>query len=629
MGADIITTDQTSQYVIGSGDHVVLMPDVTLTIDATSDPGFLADNTGIFTLTVLGQVVTKGPAAVLGHDSSDAFLGTLSVGETGRLQAITDVAVEVRRSGTRIDNDGVISGGNGGVTYAAGVTGGYLSNSGTISSILMGGIVAEGAAGGTAPGLFEIVNTGLIEVATAGVSIAHESLRLTNHGDIIAAETGVAVSDDPGLENTLTLVNTGLIQGETATIDATGHDDSVTNSGTLLGAVLLGEGANVLGNSGAIVGAVSAGDGADVLDNTGEVAGPLDLGGGANVATNAGRLAQVTAGSGDDRFTNSLAGVVTGLVDLGDGANHFVNHGQLEAGLSFGSGEDTLLSTGTITGAVALGDGTNTVTLGGALFGALVGGANPDLIKITGRVDGDITLGNGADELVIVGRIDGDVDMGSGMDVVRLRAAAEPGTGTIDGGSGADTLIARIDVEDVFNFELIQLKGSAGLAVAADAIANTITGNRAGNDIDGGGGNDILSRRRGSDTLIGGDGADTIRGGGGYDDLIGGAGADVLYGGRGRDVFVYEDIGDSTKWVRDRIVDFERGRDIIDLTDLVEGTVTWLAKGWYTGGGQAEARYRMRPDHVELRIDATGNGKVDMIILVEDVAALGADDFYL
>ena len=46
MGAEIITTNQTGQYLIEGGDFVVLMPGVTLTIGASTDTGFLADTTG-------------------------------------------------------------------------------------------------------------------------------------------------------------------------------------------------------------------------------------------------------------------------------------------------------------------------------------------------------------------------------------------------------------------------------------------------------------------------------------------------------------------------------------------------------------------------------------------------------
>ena len=97
----------------------------------------------------------------------------------------------------------------------------------------------------------------------------------------------------------------------------------------------------------------------------------------------------------------------------------------------------------------------------------------------------------------------------------------------------------------------------------------------------------------------------------------------------GKDVFVYLAASDSTKIDADQILDFERGRDKVDLTELVEGTITWLGTDRFTAGGGAEARYRIRPDHVDVRIDATGDGAADMVILIMDLDRLTAGDFYL
>ena len=50
---------------------------------------------------------------------------------------------------------------------------------------------------------------------------------------------------------------------------------------------------------------------------------------------------------------------------------------------------------------------------------------------------------------------------------------------------------------------------------------------------------------------------------GGNDFLHDGAGSDVLFGGAGADVFVFARDG-----AQDRIADFEKGIDCIDLSDL-------------------------------------------------------------
>lgn len=590
MGAAIISTDQTGQYAIGPTVFAVLMPDVSLTVEATTDPGFLAEHDSAFTLTVLGQAVTFGSVALLGQSSSGTMLATVTVGEGGLLQSLTSYGIDMRRSGSRIDNDGVIAGGNEGVIYAAGVDGGELSNSGTISSVLGAAIMMTGATGGGAPSLFEIVNTGTLEAATDGVSVAHESLALTNHGAIIAFGRGIALSDDATLDNTLTLVNTGLIQGDTTALSATGHADDVTNSGTLLGAVLLGAGDNRFDNSGTTTGAVSAEAGADTFSNS---------------------------------------GVVTGVVDLGGGANTVTNFGRLEADLTLAEGDDTLLSEGTLLGGIALGDGSNTAILAGTVHGSLTGGANADSIKLLGLLAGDITLGDGADSLLARGDIDGNIDMGSGTDDVWLGKDAQFITGTLDGGSGDDTLIAKIDVEDAFDFEFINLKGSANLDVVADGIGSTIYGNRGNNEIDGGDGDDLIYGRSGSDILLGGLGADHIGAGSGADELIGGAGGDTLKGGSGKDTFVYEATTDSLKADADEILDFDRGRDTLDLSALAEDQINWVGDGILYKTGVAQARYKTRDDHVEMRVDIDGNGTIDMMVILDGLTKLSASDFLL
>lgn len=592
MSAEIITTNQTSQYAIGITSFVTLMPGVSLTVAATTDPGFLANHDGNCTLTVLGDVVTFGSGVVIGSAVTSTALAAVTVGEDGLVQSLTDIGVDMRRSGATLDNDGVISGGNAGVSYAAGVEGAKVTNAGTISSLLGSGIVVNGATGGGTPGLFQLVNTGTIEGATNGVTIGKESLVLTNHGDIIGLANGISLTDDPTLDNLLTLVNTGLIQGDTAAIAATGHADSVTNTGTLAGAVQLSDGDNRFDNSGAVIGAV-------------------------------------TAGTGNDSFTNGATGTISGAVDLGAGANTVSNQGQLTAGLTLGAGDDALRNDGTIFGALTLGDGTNTARIDGLVTGDVTGGENADTLVVRGRIEGGLTLAGGSDVLKIGGRIEGDIDMGSGTDSLRLWSGAQALTGTLDGGTGSDTLLSWIDVEDVFNFEEIHLKGTASLRAVGDAIANTIYGNMRDNEIDGGDGTDTLWGRGGSDTLLGGLAADTIVGGRGADTLVGGEGADSLRGGQGRDIFVYEAETDSRKSAPDMILDFQRGRDKIDLSDLVDGTFGFIAKKGFSGDGTPEINYKQRDGYAEVRVDLDGDGGFEMRIEVHGVEKVTAGDFLL
>ena len=64
------------------------------------------------------------------------------------------------------------------------------------------------------------------------------------------------------------------------------------------------------------------------------------------------------------------------------------------------------------------------------------------------------------------------------------------------------------------------------------------------------------------DRIIGSAAAETLQGGAGNDWLHDGGGLDLLRGGAGRDVFVFDRDGQA-----DRVADFERGTDRLDLSD--------------------------------------------------------------
>ena len=61
---------------------------------------------------------------------------------------------------------------------------------------------------------------------------------------------------------------------------------------------------------------------------------------------------------------------------------------------------------------------------------------------------------------------------------------------------------------------------------------------------------------------------DALSGGEGDDLLTGGAGADVLTGGEGSDTFIFAKLTDSTTSSTDKITDFQKGVDIIQLSGL-------------------------------------------------------------
>ena len=68
---------------------------------------------------------------------------------------------------------------------------------------------------------------------------------------------------------------------------------------------------------------------------------------------------------------------------------------------------------------------------------------------------------------------------------------------------------------------------------------------------------------------------------------------------------------------------FESGRDKIDLTDF--GGLTWINDETFSGDGAGEVRY----DGTWLRIDADGDGSMDMAIEFRYVNDLDLGDFVL
>ena len=363
MGAEIITTNQTSQYVIDSSDFVALMPDVTLTVAATTDPGFLADHDGSCTLTILGQVVTYGTAARIGKTSTGTMLARVTVGEDGLLQSLTGYGIDIRRSGSRIDNDGRDLGRQRGRALCR--RRGQGRDCQQRHDLLPPGLRGPGD-GRRGRQRAEPVRDRQHRPHRSRHRRGVGRPRKPRSSPTTATSSPSApASPSPtirALDNTLTLVNTGLVQGDTTAIAATGHADSVTNSGTLLGAVLLREGDNLFDNSGTTAGAVTAGSGADTLTNT---------------------------------------GVVTGAVDLGGGANTVTNHGRLEAGLTLGAGDDTLLERRHHLGRrAARRRQQHRHPRRRALRQPCRAARMRTASTSSASVDGDITLGNGADSLV-------------------------------------------------------------------------------------------------------------------------------------------------------------------------------------------------------------------------------------
>ncbi|MBB3918453.1 metal-binding protein [Rhizobium fabae] len=234
--------------------------------------------------------------------------------------------------------------------------------------------------------------------------------------------------------------------------------------------------------------------------------------------------------------------------------------------ITTGAGNDTLLG----------GDGADTLN-GGAGNDTITGGSGND--KLIGG-DGNDRITDGGFTIFLPGP-DGfqpeliNIDAGAGNDVITIERFASLISGTIDGGTGIDTLQAQsLQGLTITNVEILetgfsQVNGSSAqfesfdkiigandpffdfrpsLAVTDSAhldLSDELGANGAfitgydGVDAKAGSGNDEFAGSDVNDIFDGNGGNDIINGNGGNDKLTGGAGNDTIDGGDGIDTAVF------------------------------------------------------------------------------------------
>jgi Ca2+-binding RTX toxin-like protein len=199
-------------------------------------------------------------------------------------------------------------------------------------------------------------------------------------------------------------------------------------------------------------------------------------------------------------------------------------------------------------------------------------------------------------------------------------------------GAGTDTVRALVDFILADNVEILTFTGSGNFAGTGNTLTNTITGGSGNDTLSGGGGADRLVGGAGNDTFIvdnAGDvvvenasgGTDTVQssvamtlaasvenlvltgimnsngsgnglnnsiiGNSGANVLNGGGGADTISGGAGSDTFDFNAITESTAntATADRIQDFVRGQDRIDLSTIDANGTAITGNGAFAWGG--------------------------------------------
>ncbi|MAS44791.1 MAG: hypothetical protein CML43_16995 [Rhodobacteraceae bacterium] len=161
---------------------------------------------------------------------------------------------------------------------------------------------------------------------------------------------------------------------------------------------------------------------------------------------------------------------------------------------------------------------------------------------------------------------------------------------------------------------------------------DVLKGSRLDEDLLGFGGRDKLVGARGEDLLKGGRGKDKLNGGGGDDVLVGGLHRDKLIGGRGDDMFVFEALRHAGRDGKgDRIVDFGRGGDLIDLSGIDADAIARGDQAFaFIGAGDfSETAGELRQNGDLIEGDVNGDGAADFELRLLNSVVMTSDDFVL
>jgi hypothetical protein len=587
-------------YTLSSDDRLFILPGVNLynaatTVTATDSSNISVQVQGAVTSNVYGVAfLTTGAKA------SSANL--VQVGTSGSIVG-GSAALYDQGTFTSLNNAGFMGSTGTRVVYG---TGSFfdLQNSGTIQAGSSGvGVMLTGT-------FADVRNDGVIS-GGRGVLLDGQFAKFTNRGEVSADLSGISFSTTDGR-----FINSGSVSGHTNGVDFAGDNETLINTGDI------------------------AGDSYGVEFDIGNPSGI----GGVTTIRNHGTIHGLTGGM---VFINSV-GLTTQTVDL-------VNRGTIAAG-----------------------------SVSGQSLGADVAGLTATISNF-GDMLGAIGLADGNDTLTNRGLIDGFVNLGAGNDLFNGRGGTV--TGFVHGGAGDDTFIVDDStislnenvaegtdlVKSVVgwtlgaNFENLSLIGARDASGFGNALDNVLTGNSGNNRLvgldgadtlnggfgddvlrGGGGrdalhggtgddilrgqsGNDFMVGDNGMDTLIGNAGNDMLRGGGGNDVLVGGLGRDRLAGQADSDVFRFNQAADSPNMAgRDTILDFSQGEDVIDLSAVAPGVLSFLGTGAFTAGGQAELRVTNDGSgNGAVRVDVDGDGTADMYIAVNGIVGLTELDFIL
>ncbi len=389
----VLTTNDTSSYLLTIGEHYFLAEGVTQSVTANTEALELTGNDH--------NVYVNGTIVMFGNQNAIYASGG----------ADEDVSIIVGASGSVLGNNsyfGILTEANEVVISNAGnVVGGtaigargdstQIMNTGTIISNFTSGSVVFTVDMSGEDAQFN--NAGIIQ-GNYGVEM-NNTVEFINSGTITASS--IAVRFNGNFEDTVNFANSGTITSSVAeAIEGGENDGFFINTGQITGLVDLEGGADTLQNSGTITGEILMAEGDDILQNSGTIFGNVDL------------------FSGADTYTASGSGLVTGAVNGGIGndtitgaeADDILN-GDDDIDIVRGnSGEDTING----------GDG-NDFLYGGADDDFMNGNADDDLIR--GNSGNDELLGAGGADKIFGGAGDDEITGGALRDVLRGNAGAD------------------------------------------------------------------------------------------------------------------------------------------------------------------------------------------------------------
>ncbi|MEZ0497958.1 cellulase family glycosylhydrolase [Sphingomonas sp. IW22] len=330
-------------------------------------------------------------------------------------------------------------------------------------------------------------------------------------------------------------------------------------------------------------------------------------GSGNDVLTGNAAANRLQGNAGNDRLDGSAgADILAG--GMGDDV-YFVDNTGDQVTEYVGEGRDHVFASVDWT----LGSSLDALTLTGK---AISGTGNSLDNMLTGNARGNVLMGLGGDDTI---------DGGAGAD--RMIGGTGDDTYHVDNDNdvvteqpreGTDRVVATIDWTLGANIEKLTMAGSARLTGRGNSLDNHISAHDAGA------------------TLYGDKGEDRLTGAKGDDVLVGGAGRDWMTGGAGEDRFTLLTRDDSKVSAMDRILDFTRGEDVIDLSAIDANikasgnqAFTFIGSDAFTKRA-GQLRYDTRDDHTVVQADVNGDGKVDIGIRLENfVERMGTGDFAL